>query len=90
MTSLALQLDSKQAKTSFGRLPLSHERSNPVYGFPQARRDDAEKLFLGEVTKNNNIAKQSPGPVYIYEDTIKYQKVNTDINYILFSQRLFG
>jgi hypothetical protein len=54
---------------------LSHERSNPVFGFPQAKRDDAEKLFLGDVTKNNNIAKQSPGPVYIYEDQIKYQKV---------------
>lgn len=57
MTQLALQLDSKQAKTSFGKLPLSVEKSNPVYAFPQAKRDDAEKLFLGEVTKNNNIAK---------------------------------
>ena len=66
LTSLALQLDSKQAKTSFGKLPLSCEKSNPIFGFTQAKRDEAEKLFLGDVTKNNNIAKQSPGPVYIY------------------------
>ena len=57
MTSLALQLDSKQAKTSFGKLPLSCEKSNPIFGFTQAKRDEAEKLFLGDVTKNNNIAK---------------------------------
>ncbi len=66
LTSLALQLDSKQAKTSFGKLPLSVEKSNPIFGFTQAKRDEAEKLFLGDVTKMNNIAKQSPGPVYIY------------------------
>ena len=65
---MALQLDSKQAKTSFGKLPLSMEKSNPVFGFPLAKRDEGEKLFLGDVTKNNNIAKYSPGPVYIYED----------------------
>ena len=79
MTALALQLDSKQAKTSFGRLPLSTEKSNPVFGFTQAKRDEAEKLFLGDVTKNNNIAKQSPGPVYIYEDQVKYSKVSKPI-----------
>jgi hypothetical protein len=76
LTSLALQLDSKQAKTSFGKLPLSCEKSNPIFGFTQAKRDEAEKLFLGDVTKNNNIAKQSPGPVYIYQDQIKYTEVS--------------
>jgi len=76
LTSLALQLDSKTAKTSFGKLPLSDEKSNPVFGFTQAKRDEAEKLFLGDVTKNNNIAKQSPGPVYIYQDQIKYAEVS--------------
>ncbi len=76
MTSLALQLDSKQAKTSFGKLPLSCEKSNPIFGFTQAKRDEAEKLFLGDVTKNNNIAKQSPGPVYMYQDQIKYTEVS--------------
>ena len=78
LTSLALQLDSKQAKTSFGKLPLSCEKSNPIFGFTQAKRDEAEKLFLGDVTKNNNIAKQSPGPVYIYQDQIKYAEVSVN------------
>lgn len=32
-------------------------------------------MYLGDVTKNNNIAKQSPGPVYRFEDEIKYQKL---------------
>lgn len=68
LTSLALQLDSKMAKTSFGKIPLSTEVSKPVFGFPLAHRDEGEKLFLGDVTKNNNICKYSPGPVYIYED----------------------
>lgn len=79
MTSLALQLDSKTAKTSFGRLPLSDEKSNPVFGFTQAKREENQKLYLGDVTKNNNIAKQSPGPVYRFEDEIKYQKVRSRI-----------
>lgn len=34
LTALAQALDSKQAKTSFGKLPLSVEKSNPVFGFP--------------------------------------------------------
>lgn len=34
-------------------------------------------MYLGDVTKNNNIAKQSPGPVYRFEDEIKYQKVRS-------------
>jgi len=68
-------LDSKQAKTSFGKLPLSDEKSNPVFGFPQAKRDEADKLFLGEVTLTSNIAKQSPGPVYLYQESIKYKQV---------------
>jgi hypothetical protein len=72
LTALALQLDSKQARTSFGKLPLSDEKSQPVFGFTQAKRDESEKLYLGDLTKTSNIAKQSPGPVYLYQDTIKY------------------
>ncbi|TNV77111.1 hypothetical protein FGO68_gene16742 [Halteria grandinella] len=74
LTQLALQLDSKQAKTSFGKLPLSDEKSQPVFGFTQAKRDESDKLYLGELTKTSNIAKQSPGPVYLYQDTIKYEQ----------------
>jgi hypothetical protein len=73
---LALQLDSKTAKTSFGRLPLSDETSNPVFGFTQAKREENTKMFLGDVTKNFNIAKHSPGPIYRFEDEVKYQKVS--------------
>lgn len=34
LTALAQALDSKQAKTSFGKLPLSVEKSQPLFGFP--------------------------------------------------------
>lgn len=30
---------------------------------------------MGELTKNNNAGKQSPGPIYNYKDEIKYKKV---------------
>lgn len=66
LTALAMALDSKQARTSFGKLPLSDEKSMPVFGFPQAKRDDQEKIFMGELTKTSNAGKQSPGPIYQY------------------------
>lgn len=72
LTALAQALDSKQAKTSFGKLPLSVEKSQPVFGFPQAKRDDGEKIFMGELTKQSGAGKQSPGPIYNYQDEIKY------------------
>ena len=84
LTALALQLDSKQARTSFGKLPLSDELSLPVFGFTQAKRGEGEKLYLGEVTKMNNIAKQSPGPIYQYQDTIKYDQVTSKLIYEMF------
>ena len=57
LTALAQALDSKQAKTSFGRLPLSVEQSQPIFGFPQAKRDDGEKVYMGELTKLSNAGK---------------------------------
>jgi len=51
LTSLAQALDSKQAHTSFGKLPLSVEKTAETYSFPQAKRDDQAKVFLGELTK---------------------------------------
>ena len=33
-------------------------------------------MFLGELTVLENIAKGSPGPVYKYEDEIKYKSVS--------------
>ena len=72
---MAQALDSKQAKTSFGKLPLSIEKSEPIFGFPQAKRDDNEKVYMGELTKTANTGKCSPGPIYNYEDSIKYKDV---------------
>lgn len=51
------------------------EKSQPQFGFPQAKRDDGAKVFMGELTKLNNAGKNSPGPVYNYQDEIKYQQV---------------
>ena len=41
LTALAQALDSKQARTSFGKLPLSTEASAAAYRVPKAHRDDA-------------------------------------------------
>jgi hypothetical protein len=59
---------------------LSDEISQPVYGFTQAKRDEGEKQYMGELTKTNNLAKQSPGPIYIYQDNIKYIEVIIRLN----------
>lgn len=64
LTALAQALDSRQAHTSFGKLPLSVEKTSEAYQFPKAKRDEAAKLFLGELTKTDNAGKNSPGPVY--------------------------
>jgi hypothetical protein len=77
---LAIQLDSKQARTSFGKLPLSDESTAPNFGFSKARREDQSKIFIGELTNLENIAKGSPGPVYKYEDQVKYKDVRCRIN----------
>jgi len=64
LNQLAIQLDSKQARTSFGKLPLSDETTAPNYGFSHGNREAQAKVFLGELTVLENIAKGSPGPVY--------------------------
>ena len=68
LNQLAIQLDSKQARTSFGKLPLSDEQTAPNYSFGQSKREKADKVFLGELTVQENVAKGSPGPVYQYDD----------------------
>jgi len=65
-------LDSRAAHTSFGKLPLSVEGSQPIYAVPKAKREDGAKLFMGELTKTDNAGKNSPGPVYMFNDQIKY------------------
>jgi hypothetical protein len=69
-------LDSKQARTSFGKLPLSDETTAPNYAIGKANRTEQAKVFLGELTVQENIAKGSPGPIYEYEDQIKYKDVS--------------
>ena len=76
LTALAQALDSEQAHTSFGKLPLSTEQTAAKYGFPQADRWAASKIFVNELTKNENIGKNAPGPQYMYDDKIKYAEVS--------------
>ena len=51
------------------------EKSQPIFGFPQSKREDGEKIYLGELTKINNTGKCSPGPIYNYNEDIKYKSV---------------
>ena len=43
---------------------------------PKAKRDDGAKLFMGELTKTDNAGKNSPGPVYAFQDNVKYDGVS--------------
>lgn len=76
LTALAQALDSEQAHTSFGKLPLSVEKTAAQFSFPQANRWDSSKVFVAELTKNENIGKNAPGPQYKYDDKIKYAEVS--------------
>jgi len=91
LTALSQALDSKTAHTSFGRLPLSTELTQPAYQVPKAKKEDAPKLFMGELTKTDNAGKNSPGPVYKYQDQIKYDNVSYTIEFMFdsFSKYLF-
>lgn len=40
LTALAQALDSEQGHTSFGKLPLSVEKTAGCFSFPVAKRDD--------------------------------------------------
>lgn len=75
LTALAQALDSEQAHTSFGKLPLSTEATAACYSFPVADKKDQAKMFVPELTKTENIGKNSPG-FYQYTDEIKYSKVS--------------
>jgi len=62
LTQLAYKLDSETAHTSFGKLPLSHEMTQPKRAFSKARREDQAKVFLGALTVQENMGKGSPAP----------------------------
>lgn len=74
---MAIQLDSKQARTSFGKLPLSDEATAPNFSFGNSKRENEPKRYIGELTVLENIGKGSPGPVYRYQDEIKFRDVRT-------------
>ena len=76
MTALAQALDSEQGHTSFGKLPLSVEKTAGCFSFPAAKRDDQAKVFIQDLTKMENMGKLGPGPQYAYEDKIKYKDVS--------------
>ena len=52
------------------------EKTAPAYRVPVAERDAGSKLFMGELTKTDNAGKNSPGPVYMYQDAVKYDNVS--------------
>ena len=51
---------------------MSHEKSQPAFGVPKASKEASSKQYMGELTKLENMGKNSPGPEYKYDDKIKY------------------
>ena len=74
LTALAQALDSKQAHTAFGKLPLSYEKTAENYSFPNARREDQPKTYISGLTEQENIGKHTPGPVYFQSAKFKDTK----------------
>ena len=59
LTALAQALDSEQAHTSFGKLPLSVEKSAHCFSFPQSKKEDQHKVYISGLTQQENIGKNS-------------------------------
>jgi len=66
---IASALDSQSIRTSFGRLPLADEKSNPVFSFSKSHRASSKKLYMGEDLITSE-AVVSPGPKYLVRDNI--------------------
>lgn len=47
-----------------------------MYQMPKANRADGDKMYMGELTKTQNAGKNSPGPVYMFSDNVKYDQVS--------------
>ena len=75
LTALAQALDSQQAHTSFGKLPLSVEKSSHMHSFPQSKKEDQHKVYISGLTQQENIGKNS-SCFYQYDDKIKYAQVS--------------
>lgn len=54
-------------------MPLSVEKTAAAYQFPKAKASDGGKLYMGtEMKAADQGGKASPGPVYAYNDGVKY------------------
>jgi hypothetical protein len=76
LTQLAYKLESEQIHTAFGKMPHSYERSEPQYQIGKANREGQAKVFLGPLTVQENMGKNSPPPLYVYEENNKYKAVS--------------
>lgn len=66
---IASALDSQSIRTSFGKLPLADEKSNPVFSFSKSHRESTKKLYMGDELITSE-AVVSPGPKYLVRDNI--------------------
>jgi Sperm-tail PG-rich repeat len=66
---IANALDSPVAHTSFGKLPLSDEKSAPIFSFGNGTRDKISKQYLGELNMPPSIG---PGPKYEVDSQMKF------------------
>lgn len=69
---LASTLDSPNAHTSFGKLPLANERSSPGYSFGKSTRKQQDRIFHAEELLVN-YGKTSPGPKYAVKDNLSFK-----------------
>mmetsp|Transcript_63360 Transcript_63360/g.72606 ORF Transcript_63360/g.72606 Transcript_63360/m.72606 type:complete len:295 (+) Transcript_63360:43-927(+) len=72
--------DTQHLRTSFGKLPLAHEKSSPSFGFGTSGRFDHGKQHLGTENVTHLIGNNSPGPAYGFSDTWKY-KTNSSVKF---------
>ena len=55
LTALAQALDSQQAHTSFGKLPLSVEKTAENFSFPKADRKNQDKVYISGLSEQERI-----------------------------------
>ena len=79
---LAKTLENQQAYTAFGKLPLGTEKSVPDYSFSVTDRDGAAKMYTGDDAKFEKYGKQSPGPIYTYDDKFKFPVVSMPLLFL--------
>ena len=68
---IASALDSENAHTSFGRLPLSREQSKPIYSFGTGTRDNQYKVYYDEEL-SGIVGRTAPGPKYEIQENANF------------------